>query len=425
MNITYLSADPTKYEKGRRGNQPKYIIIHTVVGSLDSAVHEFQNVQNGRMVSAHYICGNDGRIAQSVKEEDTAYHAGNFSMNLQSIGIEHEDNAQPNSPRPDSLYETSAELIADICKRNNIPIAREFIRKHNEVPNPNDASKTVATSCPGTLDIDRLVSRAQQIAGGDSPKIVTPTVSTLTPYTRNVIISVAEGANVRKIPSVAGAIVKVLAKNTTISVQGFVTGDTVADNNIWYKLKDEESYVWAGTTSVPKPAVQPQDSVKPMPPVANQPVDSLTIDELKLQNNTLKTQNSLLVKKNEDLTKDNMRLKDALNAVQGENATYQAETKNMELLKRSNETLSQQIGIYQDKVKQLNSDLGKSYVKAFQQWNLFEVPKGLTSVVLISGIALKVLLLIFTVRKSDVVVGWKKDAKLLTVDQYESVYGKG
>ena len=39
-------------------------------------------------------------VAQLVSEDDTAYHAGNYAVNLRSIGIEHEAGpaGPPNAP---------------------------------------------------------------------------------------------------------------------------------------------------------------------------------------------------------------------------------------------------------------------------------------------------------------------------------------
>jgi N-acetylmuramoyl-L-alanine amidase CwlA len=75
-------------------------------------------------------------------------------MNQRSIGIEHVDNGNYTAPRTDALYETSAKLVADICKYYKIPCNRQFILKHNEV---------VATGCPHNLDIDRIIRQANAI----------------------------------------------------------------------------------------------------------------------------------------------------------------------------------------------------------------------------------------------------------------------
>jgi hypothetical protein len=138
------------------------IIIHTMVGTMQSTTYTFQNRAN--TVSSHYAVGLDGSLVQFVREDHTAYHCGNLVLNRQTIGIEHEDNKLPNNPRTDALYETSAKLVADLCKFYNIPIDALHIIPHSSVK---------ATGCPGTLDVNRIIKRANDIA---NPIVVAPPV---------------------------------------------------------------------------------------------------------------------------------------------------------------------------------------------------------------------------------------------------------
>lgn len=131
------------------------IVMHWFgVGTLDAANTRFQNVAN--QVSAHYGISNN-TVYQWVKEEDVAYHAGNYAMNQRSIGIEHD--ATTTQPASDETYATSIQLVADICKRHSIPCDRTHIIKHNQV---------IATQCCGTLDVDRIVSEAKIILDTNS-----------------------------------------------------------------------------------------------------------------------------------------------------------------------------------------------------------------------------------------------------------------
>jgi len=132
------------------------IVIHTMVGTAQAADTRFNNPS--QQVSAHYGVLLNGTLWHWVDEDNTAYAAGDYAMNQRSINIEHEDNGDYNGTRPDSLYTTSAKLVADICAFYNIPIDRQHILKHSEVSdNP--------TGCPDALDIDRIVKQAQ---GGGS-----------------------------------------------------------------------------------------------------------------------------------------------------------------------------------------------------------------------------------------------------------------
>lgn len=120
------------------------IVIHWFgEGTLESANTRFQNESS--QVSAHYGIS-DSRLWQWVKEENVAYHAGVYSMNQRSIGIEHDATTTKNAS--EETYQASIKLVAEICKKYNIPADRTHIIKHSEVK---------ATACCGTLDIDRIV----------------------------------------------------------------------------------------------------------------------------------------------------------------------------------------------------------------------------------------------------------------------------
>lgn len=130
------------------------IIIHTMVGTWQAAAARFNNPVS--KVSAHYGIKYTGEIIAWLEEYNVGYHAGDYAVNQRSIGIEHEDMGNYNSPRPDALYSGSARLVADICKFYAIPCDRQHILGHREVH---------ATACPDALDIDRIVRQAVSLMG--------------------------------------------------------------------------------------------------------------------------------------------------------------------------------------------------------------------------------------------------------------------
>lgn len=135
------------YTKGREGKKVSLIVVHHMAGTLAATDVVFQD--KTRNTSAHYGVGRDGTIHQYVDEANTAYHAGDWSTNLISIGIEHEDLGTDSYT--DTEYATSAQLIRDIGKRYGIAINSSTVRPHKDF---------VATACPGTLDIGRLIKEA-------------------------------------------------------------------------------------------------------------------------------------------------------------------------------------------------------------------------------------------------------------------------
>lgn len=125
-------------------------------GTTDGSTAWFRKTNPPVDQSANYGVSLDGKITLWIPENCVAYQAGKYSINQISLGIEHEDNGDNTMVRTDALYESSAKLVADIAKFYNIPLDRDHIKKHNEI---------VATACPGTLDVDRIINRAKEILG--------------------------------------------------------------------------------------------------------------------------------------------------------------------------------------------------------------------------------------------------------------------
>ncbi|MFF3000449.1 N-acetylmuramoyl-L-alanine amidase [Streptomyces sp. NPDC057950] len=108
------------------------VVIHVTQGSYRSAVKVFQDPGHG--AAAHYIVRKDGHITQMIRELDVAFHAGNRGYNERSVGIEHEGFVEHASSFTDAMYGASARLTAGICARYAIPVDREHIIGHVEVP---------------------------------------------------------------------------------------------------------------------------------------------------------------------------------------------------------------------------------------------------------------------------------------------------
>jgi len=150
MQVKFIPANSNNFEKGRRNNNINLVVLHWIVGTLESIDATFADPK--RFASAHYGIG-DGEIHQYVKDEDTAFHAGVFDINLKSIGIEHE--GSPNLPITDATYQTSAQFVEELCRKYRIPLDRDHIKGHKEFK---------ATQCPGTLDIDRIIREAKSFS---------------------------------------------------------------------------------------------------------------------------------------------------------------------------------------------------------------------------------------------------------------------
>jgi hypothetical protein len=114
------------------------IVIHDTESSYASAISSFQNPT--AYASAHYLIrASDGLVTQLVQDKDTAWHAGNKSVNMHSIGIEHEGYAiKAGTWYSEPQYESSAQLVKYLAAKYRIPLDREHVFGHSEVPGPLD-----------------------------------------------------------------------------------------------------------------------------------------------------------------------------------------------------------------------------------------------------------------------------------------------
>ncbi len=98
----------------------KNIVLHWIGNAGSSALgnrNYFESLKNkGIYASSHYIIGLNGEIIKCIPENEMAYHAGNWNMNCNSIGIEN-CHSDWGGKFNDNTYNALIELIADICKR--------------------------------------------------------------------------------------------------------------------------------------------------------------------------------------------------------------------------------------------------------------------------------------------------------------------
>ncbi|MET8499070.1 N-acetylmuramoyl-L-alanine amidase [Streptomyces microflavus] len=166
---TWVAASEANW---RRADRPDdfgidRVIIHVTQGSFDSAVRVFQDPAH--RAATHYIVGQDGRVVQMIRELDVAYQAGNRSFNERAVGIEHEGFVDRPKGLTKAMYESSARLTASICARHGIPIDREHIIGHVEVPGTDHTD-------PGPhWDWDRYLKLVRRAA--TAPPTPAPTAS--------------------------------------------------------------------------------------------------------------------------------------------------------------------------------------------------------------------------------------------------------
>ncbi|MFI9392545.1 N-acetylmuramoyl-L-alanine amidase [Streptomyces bauhiniae] len=146
---------PAAASNGQVSNRPANgvridtIVIHDTESSYQSAISTFQNPGGS---SAHYVMrSSDGAVTQMVPTKDVAYHAGNYSTNLHSIGIEHEAYAAHGATwYTEAQYQATASLVRYLAGRFGIPLDREHIIGHDDVAGPSSSLIAGMHWDPGT-----------------------------------------------------------------------------------------------------------------------------------------------------------------------------------------------------------------------------------------------------------------------------------
>ncbi|MCK2217123.1 N-acetylmuramoyl-L-alanine amidase [Actinomadura sp. ATCC 31491] len=139
---------------GKKGNQDygnhdrlyrtrtiDYIVVHDTEGGYQGIP---SMIRNPKYVSWHYtIRSRDGHVAQHVKTNDLAWHAGNWDVNTRSIGVEHEGYlAKGGAWYTEAMYRASAKLVRYLADKHGVPLNRAHILGHDNVP--GTTPKTVA-----------------------------------------------------------------------------------------------------------------------------------------------------------------------------------------------------------------------------------------------------------------------------------------
>jgi hypothetical protein len=213
-----------------------YVVIHVTQGSYAGTISWFQNP--AAQVSAHYTFrSSDGAVTQSVREKDIAWHAGNWTYNTQSIGIEHEGYVDNASWFTDAMYRASAALTRNLCNKYGIPKDRSHIIGHVEVPG---ATHTDPGPYWNWTYYMQLVNGVTGIGSG--------TVNTG-----------GGSLNVRSGPGTGYAIVGSVANGATVKIYCQATGTTVTGTygttNIWDRIGTNQyvsdAYVYTGYDYIP------------------------------------------------------------------------------------------------------------------------------------------------------------------------------
>lgn len=158
-----------------------YIVIHATELSYPETVTRFQTAHQ---VSAHAVLrGSDGLVTEMVAPKNIAWHAGNWDMNVRSLGIEQEAFEHDASSFTIPMLRALAELILTWSRKYAIPLDRAHIIGHDNVPGRIPADQLAMHRDPGTLfDWQRLFD----LLGIATPRIREPQVGVAVEVVANV-----------------------------------------------------------------------------------------------------------------------------------------------------------------------------------------------------------------------------------------------
>lgn len=135
MNVEERLLSVNPYSRpGTKLQSVKQIVVHWVGNSGSSAIanrNYFESLKDKHVyASSQYIVGLNGEIIRCIPENEVAYHAGNGTVNRNSIGIE---NCHPgwDGKFSDATYNSLVELCADICGRYDLRV--DDIVRHYDV----------------------------------------------------------------------------------------------------------------------------------------------------------------------------------------------------------------------------------------------------------------------------------------------------
>ncbi|MBO0608717.1 N-acetylmuramoyl-L-alanine amidase [Myceligenerans salitolerans] len=153
---------------GADGPSLDYIVIHDTEGSYQSSVNL---VLDPEYLGWHYtIRSEDGHVAHHVDNADVGWHAGNWYMNMHSIGIEHEGFAGTAGWYTEAMYRSSAELVKYLAQRYDIPLDRAHVIGHDQIPGILEGYTQNVHWDPGPYwDWDHYFELLGAPIGGDRP----------------------------------------------------------------------------------------------------------------------------------------------------------------------------------------------------------------------------------------------------------------
>lgn len=193
--VSYTKISPNKTVN--RNHEIDTITIHCVVGqlSVETIGHIFEPVE--RQASSNYGVGYDGRIGMYCEEKDRSWCTSSRANDHRAITIEVACDLTHPYAVNSKAYSALIDLVADICKRNNIKELK-WVDDKSLIGQVDKQNMTIHrwfanTSCPGEYlythmgDIAAKVNK--KLAPIENPKLDSIIKPLITPDSNTVIKS--------------------------------------------------------------------------------------------------------------------------------------------------------------------------------------------------------------------------------------------
>jgi N-acetyl-anhydromuramyl-L-alanine amidase AmpD len=133
-------AAQTNYTQAERPlSAIHFIVIHVSEGGFPGTVAWLRDPR--AHASANFVVSRSGQVQELVPLHDIAWHSGNWAVNTQSIGIENVGFTADPAGFTGPEYRATARLAAVVARRALMPIDRQHIIGHYQVPDPNDPTQ--------------------------------------------------------------------------------------------------------------------------------------------------------------------------------------------------------------------------------------------------------------------------------------------
>lgn len=254
--VDYIKISPNKTSP--RDHAIDTITIHCMAGNLtiETCANVFQ--PTSRQASSNYGVGTDGRIGCYVDEADRSWCSSNRANDMRAITIEVANDGDASTGWHVSGVAMSSliKLVADVCKRNNIPKLVWSDSKDDRINHRNGCNMTVHRDyknkdCPGAYLMSQMpyiADEVNKLLGASSSSSVSGVVPS-TPTPNKTLEEVAKAV-------IRGDYGNGSERKERLQAEGYV-----------YSVVQEKVNELLGSSnnSQPKPAPAPQPAPAPTP----------------------------------------------------------------------------------------------------------------------------------------------------------------